>query len=379
MCATPHRSRSLTRAASRPIAVLLVLATLLAACGESGLPFVPSKEPTAQPPRELTVITVEQGSAEPIAGVTLSVGEATAVTGPQGTALVTAPQGAEVAATAIGYDPASGTVPDDGDLTLTLRSNVVSGTITDQGGDPVAGARVFVDGQTTWVRSDQRGAYALPGVPAEGTLIVKLAGYRLAEFPLDGGSTRDVALEPFEARALYAPGAVFEGAGRLDQMLRLIERTEANAMVIDVKETGGYLYYETNLPEAKESGADRRPIFELEQLLPRLKERGIYTIARMVVMKDNTVGLSRPELAVRNAPPAGRGRTSAAASGWIPSTRAWPSTSPPSPATWRTRASTRCSSTTSASLATATTRWPTPTCQTRSRSGCPPSAACSGW
>ena len=129
------------------------------------------------------MITVEQGSAEPIAGVTLSVGEATAVTGPQGTALVTAPQGAEVAATAIGYDPASGTVPDDGDLTLTLRSNVVSGTITDQGGDPVAGARVFVDGQTTWVRSDQRGAYALPGVPAEGTLIVKLAGYRLAEFP----------------------------------------------------------------------------------------------------------------------------------------------------------------------------------------------------
>ena len=302
MCATPFRSRSLTPAASRPIALLLVLATLLAACGESGLPFVPtSREPTTEPPRELTVITVEQGSAEPIVGVTLSIGDATAVTGSEGTALVTAPQGAQVAATAIGYDPASGTVPGDGDLTLTLRSNVVSGTITDQRGSPVAGARVFVDGQATWVRTDQRGAYALPGAPAEGTLIVKLAGYRLAEIPLDGGATKDVALEPFEARALYAPGAVFEGAGRLDDMLRLIERTEANAMVIDVKETGGYLYYETNLPEAQESGADRRPIFELEQLLPRLEERGIYTIARMVVMKDNTVGLSRPELAVRNS------------------------------------------------------------------------------
>ena len=61
-------------------------------------------------------------------------------------------------------------------------------------------------------------------------------------------------------------------------------------MVIDVKETGGYLYYETDLPEAKQSGADRRPLFELEELLPQLKERGIYTIARMVVMKDNTLG-----------------------------------------------------------------------------------------
>jgi hypothetical protein len=296
----PHRSRSLTRAASRPIAALLILATLLAACGDTGLPFVPSTEPTAQPPRELMVTTMQEGSSQPIAGVTLTMGDTTAVTGADGTAVITAPRGADVAATADGYDPASGTVPDDGDLTLTLRSNVVSGTITDQAGDPVAGARVFVDGQSAWVRTDEGGAYALPGVPEQGTLIVKLAGYRLAEIPLDGAATRDVALEPFEARGLYAPGAVFEGAGRLDEMLRLIDRTEANAMVIDVKETGGYLYYETDLPEAKASGADRRPIFELEQLLPRLKERGIYTIARMVVMKDNTVGESRPELAVHD-------------------------------------------------------------------------------
>jgi hypothetical protein len=279
----------------------MVLATLLAACGDSPLPFVPSKEPTDQPPREVTVIAVEQGSSEPIAGVTLTVGETSTETGADGRAVVTAATGVDVAATAAGYDPVSGTVPENGDLTLSLRSNVVSGTITDQRGRPVAGARLFVDGQTTWVRTDERGLYALPGAPADGTLVVKRAGYRLAEIPLDGSATRDVVLEPFEARALYAPGAVFEGAGRLDDLLRLIDRTEANAMVIDVKETGGYLYYETDLPEAKQSGADRRPIFDLEELLPRLKERGIYTIARMVVMKDNTVGESRPELAVRNA------------------------------------------------------------------------------
>lgn len=296
----PLRSRSLTRAAFRTIAVLLVTATLLAACGESSFPFAPSREPTDQPPRELTVIAVEQGSSEPIAGVSLTVGETTVETGVDGTARLSAPSGAEVSAAAAGYDSVSGMVPEDGDLTLTLRSNVVSGTVTDQRGQPLAGARVFVDGQTTWVRTDERGLYALPGAPIEGTLIVKLAGYRLAEVPLDGSATRDVALEPFEARALYAPGAVFEGVGRLDDLLRLIDRTEANAMVIDVKETGGYLYYQTSLPEAKQSGADRRPIFELEKLLPRLEERGIYTIARMVVMKDNTVGASRPELAVHD-------------------------------------------------------------------------------
>jgi hypothetical protein len=94
---------------------------------------------------------------------------------------------------------------------------------------------------------------------------------------------------------------VFEAAGRLDAMLDLIDRTEVNAMVIDVKETGGWLYYSTDLPEAVSAGAlMSTPVFDLEELLPALKERGIYTIARVVVMKDNTLGQSHPELAVRN-------------------------------------------------------------------------------
>ncbi len=85
------------------------------------------------------------------------------------------------------------------------------------------------------------------------------------------------------------------------RMLALIDQTEINAMVIDVKETGGWLYYATDLPEAVAAGSlMSSPVFDLEELLPALKERGIYTIARVVVMKDNTLGQSRPELAVRN-------------------------------------------------------------------------------
>jgi hypothetical protein len=300
MVGNSSRSRSLTRAALRPVAATLALALILAACGGSELPFVPSAGATPQQ-RELTVTATEATTRAPIVGVTVTAGGATAQTGDDGRATLTAAPGASLEASADGYDPATATVPDEGDLSVSLRSNVMSGTITDADGEAVEGAKVFVDGQATYVRTDRQGEYTLLGVPAKGTLVVKLAGYRLGAVPINGELTRDLALEPFEARALYAPGAVFEGAGRLDDLLRLIDRTEANAMVIDVKETGGYLYYETNLPEAKESGADRRPILELEKLLPRLKARGIYIIARMVVMKDNTVGASRPELAVRNS------------------------------------------------------------------------------
>jgi hypothetical protein len=138
-------------------------------------------------------------------------------------------------------------------------------------------------------------------VPEDGTLVYKMPGFRLGAIPIDAQMVKDVTLEPFVVRALYAPGAVFEGTGRLDELLALVDRTEANALVIDVKETDGWLYYETDLPAAVAAGANKRPIFKLEELLPALHERGIYVIARMVVMKDNTVGATRPELAVRNS------------------------------------------------------------------------------
>ena len=145
------------------------------------------------------------------------------------------------------------------------------------------------------------GRYRLAGVPAKGSLVVKIAGYRLGMLPLSGQATQDVAMQPFQARALYAPSSVFEGAGHLDKMLSTISKTESNAMVIDVKEGGGWLYYATDLPDAKQAGAIMKsPLLHLDTLLPKLKARGIYTIARMVVMKDDTLPKSRPQLAVQN-------------------------------------------------------------------------------
>jgi len=224
------------------------------------------------------------------------------VTDAGGTATLTLLRGATVEASAAGHDPASGTVPDEGPLRIELRGNVARGTVRDLAGAPIAGARVFVDGGETYVRSGEDGAYELPGVPEGATLVYKMPGYRLHEVVTEDSLALDVTLEPFEARALYAPAAVFETAGRLDALLAMLDRTEANALVIDVKETDGRLYYATDLPEAAEVGAIREtPVFDLEELLPMLEERGIYTIARMVVMKDNTSATARPELAVMNA------------------------------------------------------------------------------
>jgi hypothetical protein len=290
------------RRMSRLLAVAVVLA-LLAACGES-LPFVPTPEPTPEQPREVVIeATLYPSSETPLAGVTVEAGDQVGVTDEMGQVTMTLMRGTDVEATLAGHDPASGSVPAEGLLRLELRDNVARGTVTDADGEPVAGVRVFVDGgDGALAETDDDGAYELPGVPEAATLIFKRPGYRLHEQPTATSLELDVSLDPFEARALYAPSAIFEGPGRLDELLALIDRTEANAMVIDVKETDGRLYYSTDLETAAEVGAVRdAPIFDLEELLPMLKERGIYTIARMVSMKDNTSAAARPELAVRNS------------------------------------------------------------------------------
>jgi hypothetical protein len=284
---------------------VIVTAALLAACSNEGpqLPFVPTPEPTPEQPREVTIEVVSSGDESPVADATLAVdGQTVGVTAADGTTTVALLRGADVQATAPGHDANLGAVPDEGPLRIELRGNVASGTVRSAAGEPVAGARVFVDGGESFVRTAEDGTYQLPDVPEGATLVYKMPGYRLHEVATDASLALDVTLEPFEARALYAPSAIFEAPGRLDALLALLDRTEANALVIDVKETDGRLFYATDLPEAAEVGAVREaPIFDLEELLPMLKERGIYTIARMVVMKDNTSAVARPELAVMNS------------------------------------------------------------------------------
>jgi hypothetical protein len=279
-----------------PLGLALAIAIGLVAACTGEIQILP--DPTPGP---VTVMVTDATSGEPVIGASVTSADGTGITGADGTAVVTALDGTQVEVTAGGFDPGAGTVPGDDRLAIGLRNNTVRGTVRDAAGAPIADARVFVEGQGRGVRTATDGTYALSGVPEEGTLVYKAPGYQLGVIPIDEQMTKDVTLPTFVARALYAPSAVFEGAGRLDAMLALIDRTEINAMVIDVKETGGWLYYSTDLPEAVEAGSVMdSPVFDLEELLPALKERGIYTIARMVVMKDNTLGQSRPELAVHN-------------------------------------------------------------------------------
>jgi len=282
----------------RAIAIVVLVALVLTACGTSTLPF--GGTPTPEQPRSLAVHAVDT-AGNPVASASVTDGAVSATTDATGSATLMVMRGTQVSVTAAGHDGASGTVPASGDLTVTLRPNLATGVITDAAGKPISGVKVFVDGQQTVVSSDANGRYALPGVPASGTIVYKRAGYRLTELTIGPTLPGDVTMEPFTVRALYAPASVFERTGGLAAMLKTIADTNINAMVIDVKEGTGNLYYATDLPQARAAGAIMKdPLLDLKTLLPMLKAKGIYTIARVVTMKDSTLGTNDPQLAVQN-------------------------------------------------------------------------------
>lgn len=100
-------------------------------------------------------------------------------------------------------------------------------------------------------------------------------------------------------RALYMSGWVAGGTTRWHQLLDIVDRTELNAVVIDVKEDGMLSYAAPNVALAAETGADQKMIPDVDAKLAELKKRNIYAIARITVFRDKIVPRKKPALAIQ--------------------------------------------------------------------------------
>jgi hypothetical protein len=105
------------------------------------------------------------------------------------------------------------------------------------------------------------------------------------------------AADGFVAKAVYLNPTMDDGYD-LDRLLGLIERTELNALVIDVKERG--VYVDTGVELFREAGTVV-PYYDVAAVLDALHARDVYAIARLVVFKDTPLAEARPDLAVADA------------------------------------------------------------------------------
>lgn len=106
---------------------------------------------------------------------------------------------------------------------------------------------------------------------------------------------------PDTLRGLYVNRWAAIG-NRMWQLIDVAKRTEINALVIDVKDDRGLMLYRSQVPLAREIGADTTyPMSykRMRSVLDTMRLNGIYPIARIVVAKDPLLADRKREWAIR--------------------------------------------------------------------------------
>lgn len=208
------------------------------------------------------------------------------------------PEGATLVVSGADYATVEEQIGQELEFVIALRPDVVTGTVVDLTGSPIAGARVAIGEAEAVTEAD--GSYRLKGAPASGQVVFKAPGYRAATVPLDETMQASAQLEPFDAKAIYLTADTVANPERFQELIDLVERTELNAMVIDLKDSSGLVFYDTKVQLAHDIGAVR-PMFDPKAVLETLHERGIYVIARIVVFEDPILAEQRSEWAIKRA------------------------------------------------------------------------------
>jgi hypothetical protein len=172
----------------------------------------------------------------------------------------------------------------------------VSGRVRDAEGRPFPGVSLVADGKE--IRTDAEGAFTLSALTPTAAVLVKHPGYEKVTVA-PRREPVEVTLRPKVVKAAYLTYYGFGDRQIRSRVLELVARTELNAVVIDVKGDRGWIPYRTEVPDALAAGAQGPLILkDFDGMLAELRARGIYTIARIVVFKDNVLANARRDLAI---------------------------------------------------------------------------------
>lgn len=104
---------------------------------------------------------------------------------------------------------------------------------------------------------------------------------------------------PESVKGIYMTSWVAGTKNWREELVKMIDETELNAVVIDVKDYSGRIAFEVNDPVLKEIGAEENRIPDIREFIEFLHSKNIYAIARISVFQDLHLVKKRPDLAVK--------------------------------------------------------------------------------
>lgn len=106
---------------------------------------------------------------------------------------------------------------------------------------------------------------------------------------------------PPHVRGIYMTSWVASTKDWRQELVNLIDSTELNAVVIDVKDYTGRISFEVSDPKLQEIGSAEKRVADIKDFLDYLHSKNIYAIARISVFQDVYLAKQRPDLAVKRS------------------------------------------------------------------------------
>jgi hypothetical protein len=261
-------------------------------------------------------------SGAPLQGATVTVGGQSLSTGVDGTVkMPVAPVEQDVIVQMMGYQTiygtASSTTPKQQNVAMTLaptptatevpptpvpptpttvpleKGDTFSGSVVDSDGLSIKGAVVLLGSK--WVETDADGHFSMPYQGGSDQARISASGY--ADRFVTAGKNLAISLERFTVKGIYLNGTAAGEEAIVDAIIRLIDETELNAVVVDTKDS--IIFYDSQVEFFRKAGAVD-PTYDAKALVQKFHDHGIYVIARQVAFKDPLVAEAHPELSIKD-------------------------------------------------------------------------------
>ena len=100
--------------------------------------------------------------------------------------------------------------------------------------------------------------------------------------------------------AIYMSQCVVGTPSFREDLVRIIEETDLNAVVIDIKDFSGTIGFPTEDPRFEEVTLTSCGAYDMQEFIAELHEKGIYVIGRITVFQDPSYTEAFPEQAVQS-------------------------------------------------------------------------------
>ncbi len=105
---------------------------------------------------------------------------------------------------------------------------------------------------------------------------------------------------PLAVKGIYMTSWTASSPSLRESLVKIIDETEVNSIVIDIKDYSGKIIFPLESKELKTFGSEEVRVRDLKDFIEQLHKKGVYVIGRIAVFQDAYFVKHRPDLAVKN-------------------------------------------------------------------------------